>query len=50
MKKQITMEQKLADWELAFNSMSNKQDVQSLKGLIEGLKIKTGDETPGVTA
>ena len=40
MKKQITMEQKLADWELAFISMPNMQNHQSLKGLIEGLKTK----------
>ena len=50
MQKKTTMEQKLADWELAFNSITNKQDVQSLKGLIEGLRVKTGVITPGVTA
>ena len=50
MKKQITMEQKLADWKLAFDSIPNMQDNQSLKGLIEGLRIKTKEITPGVTA
>ena len=34
------MEQKLADWELAFISMPNMQDNQPLKGLIDGLKTK----------
>lgn len=42
MKKQITMEQKLADWELVFISMPNMQYNQSLKGLIESLKAKLG--------
>jgi len=44
---QVTMKQKLTDWELAFNSMPNKQDGQSLRGLIEGLKSRMGICTPG---
>ena len=39
---QPTVETKLADWTLAFNSISNKQseESQNLKGLINGLKNK----------
>ncbi len=37
---QPTTETKLADWTLAFNSISNKQteEAQILKGLVNGLK------------
>jgi len=40
---QPTIETKLADWNSAFNSISNKQskDAQILKGLINGLKNET---------
>ena len=48
MKTQITMEQKLADWELAFNSISNMQNDQHLKGLIESLRVKIRVVIPGV--
>ena len=48
MKIQKTMEQKLADWELAFNSIPNKQHDQSLKDLIVGLRAKIGVVTSGV--
>ncbi len=39
---QPTTETKLADWNLAFNSISNKQteEAQILKGLVNGLKNK----------
>ncbi len=39
---QPTTETKLADWTLAFNSISNKQTEESqiLKGLVNGLKNK----------
>ena len=46
--KTITMEQKLADWESAFNSMSDLQTEQALIGLIAGLRAKIGVMTPGV--
>jgi hypothetical protein len=48
MKKQVTVEQKLVDWESAFNSMSNLQNDEALKGLIAGLRTKIGVITPGV--
>ena len=48
MKTQVTLEQKLADWESVFNSMSNLQNDESLKGLIVGLRNKIGVMTPGV--
>jgi hypothetical protein len=48
MKTPITPQQKLADWELAFNSMNNLQNDEALKGLIEGLRTKIGVITPGV--
>ena len=40
--KQPTLETKLADWTLAFNSISNKQseEAQILKGLVKDLKNK----------
>ena len=39
---QPTLKTKLADWTLAFNSISNKQseEAQILKGLVNGLKNK----------
>ncbi len=39
---QPTIETKLADWNLAFNSISNKQteEARILKGLVNGLKNK----------
>ena len=39
---QPAVETKLADWTLAFNSISNKQseEAQILKGLVNGLKNK----------
>ena len=39
---QPTLETKLADWILAFNSISNKQseEAQILKGLVKDLKNK----------
>ncbi|MFB5611031.1 MAG: hypothetical protein ACE5R3_07740 [Nitrosopumilaceae archaeon] len=40
MKKQPTLEKKLADWESAFNSRNDLQNDQALKGLIDGLKTK----------
>ncbi len=42
MKTQTTIEKKFADWNLAFNSMSNKQsdEAQKLGGLIAGLRTK----------
>ena len=42
MKTQPTMETKLADWESAFNSISNKQskEAEILDGLASGLKNK----------
>ena len=46
--KTITLEQKLADWESAFNSMENLQNDKALKGLINGLRAKIGVITPGV--
>ena len=46
--KKITMEQKLADWESAFNSMDNLQNEKVLRGLIDGLRAKIGVVTPGV--
>ena len=51
---QPTIETKLADWTLAFNSISNKQseEAQILKGLVNGLKNKIVGEgmviIPGV--
>ena len=39
--KQVTLKQKLANWESAFNSTDDLQD-EVLKGLIDGLKIKIG--------
>ena len=48
MKTQTTVEQKLADWMSAFNSMDNLQNDEALKGLIEGLRAKIGVITPGV--
>ena len=48
MKTQVTMEQKLADWESVFYSMSNLQTDESLKGLIAGLREKIGMQIPGV--
>jgi len=53
MKLQPTKERKLADWNLAFNSISNKQSEEAkiLKGLVNGLESKIiGEEmipTPG---
>ena len=40
MKTQPTPETKLADWTLAFNSISNRQteEAQILRGLVNGLK------------
>lgn len=38
MKKQISREKKLADWELAFYSKSNSRKDEFLKSLIEGLR------------
>ena len=40
MKTQPTTETKLADWTLAFNSISNRQteEAQILRGLVNGLK------------
>ena len=40
MKTQPTPETKLADWILAFNSISNRQteEAQILRGLVNGLK------------
>ena len=49
METQVTPQQKLADWELAFNSMNNLQNDEALKGLIEGLRAKMAVITPGVT-
>ena len=46
--KTITMEQKLADWESAFNSIDSLQSDLALKGLIDGLRAKIGVITPGV--
>ena len=39
---QPTIETKLADWTLAFNSISNKQseEAQILRGLVKGLRNK----------
>ena len=48
MKTQVTLEQKLADWESAFNSMSDLQNDESLKGLIVVLRTQIGVMTPGV--
>ena len=48
MKNQITMEQKLADWESSFYSTDDLQNYEVLKGLIEGLRTKIGVLTPGV--
>ena len=48
MKTQVTLEQKLADWESAFNSMSGLQNDESLKELITGLRTKIRAMTPGV--
>lgn len=48
MKTQPTPYQKLADWELAFNSINSLQNDEILKGLIKGLRIKIGVITPGV--
>lgn len=48
MKKQISMEKKLADWESAFNSMNNLQNDEALKGLIKGLRTQIGVVPPGV--
>lgn len=51
---QPTVETKLADWTLAFNSISNKQseEAQILRGLINSLKNKIVGEgmaiIPGV--
>ena len=51
---QPTIETKLADWTLAFNSISNKQSEEAkiLKGLVNGLKNKIVREgmttVPGV--
>ena len=47
MKNQITMEQKLADWESTFNSTDDLQNYEILKGLIEGLRTKIEVLTPG---
>ena len=42
MKTQTTIEQKFAGWNLAFNSMSNKQshEAKILSGLMDGLRTK----------
>ncbi len=48
MKTQVTLEQKLADWESVFNSMSDLQNNEALNGLIMGLRAKLGVVTPGV--
>ncbi len=48
MKTQVSLEQKLADWKSAFDSMSGLQNDESLKGLIAGLRTKIGVMTPGV--
>jgi len=48
METQVTAQQKLADWELAFNSMNNLQNDEALKGLIKGLRTKIGVIAPGV--
>ena len=44
MKNQTLVEQKIADWKSAFNSMSNKQSEEAriLNGLITGLRTKIG--------
>ena len=46
--KTVTMKQKLADWESAFNSINDMQNDLALKGLINGLRAKMGVVTPGV--
>ncbi|HUU48733.1 MAG TPA: hypothetical protein VMW55_08130 [Nitrosopumilaceae archaeon] len=48
MKTQVTLDQKLADWESVFYSMSNSQNKESLKGLIADLRTKMGISIPGV--
>lgn len=45
MKTQPTPYQKLADWELAFDSSNNLQNNEALKGLIDSLRRKVG-QTP----
>ena len=37
---QVTMKQKLADWELVFNSKPNAQNSQDLNGLIISLRSR----------
>jgi len=48
MKTQPTPKQKLADWELAFNSINSLQNDEVLKSLIDGLRDQIGVRTPGV--
>jgi len=48
MKTQPTTKQKLADWELAFNSINSLQNDEVLKSLIDGLRDQIGVRTPGV--
>jgi len=47
MKRQPTPTQKLADWELAFNSINSLQNYEALKGLIDGLRTQIGVRSPG---
>jgi hypothetical protein len=48
MKTQVTLEEKLADWESVFYSIGDLQNDEALKGLISGLRVKIGVITPGV--
>jgi len=49
MKQQVMIEEKLANWESAFNSTDDLQENEALKGLIDGLRVKIGViQTPGV--
>ena len=51
MKTYPTIEKKIADWTLAFNSVKNQQGKQILKDLINGLNEKKQTPTTiGVTA
>ncbi len=44
-----TPNQKLVDWQLAFNSINSLQNDKALKGLIDGLRTKVGEISPGVS-
>ncbi len=47
--KQVSFEEKLANWESAFNSTGDLQKYEALKDLIDGLRAKIGViQTPGV--